>query len=140
MTKFLPFAYDRDGFYTNDKNFIITGKSHLKYLTGYFNSIVSAKWIYENCPKLGNNRRELRRVFFENIPIPVPSEEEETQIISLVNKMLSNQKHLRQAQTKRDTIQAKERIDRIGKQINTIFYRLYNLIPEEISLVEKQLN
>ena len=28
----------------------------------------------------------------------------------------------------------------IDKQINVIFYRLYNFTPEEISLVEKQLS
>ena len=49
MTKFLPFVYDRDGFFTNDKAFIITGGQHLKYLTGYFNSNVAAKWMRENC-------------------------------------------------------------------------------------------
>ena len=56
MTKFLPFVYDSNGFYTivhlkgyglikvfkivslNDKSFIITGENNLKYLTGYFNS------------------------------------------------------------------------------------------------------
>ena len=47
MTKFLPFVYDSNGFYTNDKSFIITGENYLKYLTGYFNSRIAAKWIRE---------------------------------------------------------------------------------------------
>ena len=38
MTQFLPFSYDEDGFYSNQKCFIITGKSHLKYITAYLNS------------------------------------------------------------------------------------------------------
>ena len=36
MTKFLPFIYDPNGFYTNQKCFIITGGNSLKYLMGYF--------------------------------------------------------------------------------------------------------
>ena len=141
MTKFLPFAYDQDGFYTNQKCFIITGESHLKYITGYFNSTISAKWIYENCPKLGSKTRELSKVFFENIPIPVPNKKEQRQIDSLVDEVLSNQKHLSQTKTRHDKILVKERIDKIDKidkQINRIFYRLYGLTSEEISLVEKQ--
>ena len=70
MTKFLPFVYDLDGFYTNQKIFIITGGNYLKYLTGYFNSKVAAKWIRENCPELQGGTRELSKIFFENIAIP----------------------------------------------------------------------
>ena len=51
MTKFLPFVYDENKFYTNQKCFIITG-NNLKYLTGYFNSKYSSKWIKKNCPEI----------------------------------------------------------------------------------------
>ena len=57
MTKFLPFVYDPHGFYTNPKCYIITGGDYLKYFTGYFNSRIAAKWIHENCPKLGADRK-----------------------------------------------------------------------------------
>ena len=37
MTKYLPFVYDEEGYFCNQKCFIITGQ-HLKYLTAFFNS------------------------------------------------------------------------------------------------------
>ena len=68
MTKYLPFIYDEFGFYTNDKAFIITGKS-LKYLTCFFNSKLFKYCFSNNFPNLGEDRRELRKVFFEKIPV-----------------------------------------------------------------------
>ena len=92
MTKFLPFVHDPNGFYTNQKNFIITGENYLKYLTGYFNSKVAAKWIRENCPELQGGTRELSKVFFENISIPPITEANQylvTEIEERVDKILA---------------------------------------------------
>ena len=127
MTKFLPFVYDSNGFYTNDKSFIITGGKYLKYLTGYFNSRIAAKWIRENCPELGGGR-ELRKVFFENIPIPPVT--------------AANRHHVAQIETWVDQILAAKDTDpdadvsELEKEIDQIVYLLYNLTPEEIAIVE----
>jgi len=37
MTKFLPFVYDKNGFFTNQKCFIITG-DNVEFLTAFLNS------------------------------------------------------------------------------------------------------
>ena len=37
MTKYLPFYYDEQGFYQNDKSFMITG-THVSYLAAFLNS------------------------------------------------------------------------------------------------------
>ena len=127
MTKFLPFVYDSNGFYTNDKSFIITGENNLKYLTGYFNSRVAAKWIRENCPELQGGTRELRKVFFENILIPPITEANQhlaTQIETRVDQILDAKR------TDPD-----ENVCELENQIDQIVYLLYDLTPEEIAIV-----
>ena len=132
MTKFLPFVYDSNGFYTNDKSFIITGENNLKYLTGYFNSRVAAKWIRENCPELQGGTRELRKVFFENILIPPITEANQhlaTQIETLVDQILAA----------KDT-DPDANVCELENQIDQIVYLLYDLTPEEIAIVEAAEN
>ena len=128
MTKFLPFVYDMDGFYINQKIFIITGGNYLKYLTGYFNSKVSAKWIRENCPELQGGTRELSKVFFENISIPPVTEANHhlvTQIENLVDQILS---------AKRTDPNAN--VSDLENEIDQIVYLLYDLTADEIAIVE----
>ena len=68
MTKFLPFYHDKKGFYQNDKSFMITGKN-LSYLTAFLNSSLF-KWCYlDNFPELQGGTRELRKIFFDKIPV-----------------------------------------------------------------------
>ena len=132
MTKFLPFVFDPNGFYTNDKSFIITGEKYLKYLTGYFNSKVAARWIRENCPELQGGARELRKVFFENIPIPPVTEANQhlvTQIETRVDQILAA----------KDTNPDAD-VSELEKQIDQIVYFLYDLTDEEIAIVEAAEN
>ena len=69
MTKYMPFAYDNQGYLTNQKCFIMTGV-HLPYLTAFLNSNIF-KICYRDCfPELQGGTRELSKIFFENIRIP----------------------------------------------------------------------
>ena len=69
MTKYMPFAYDNQGYLTNQKCFIMTG-AHLPYLTAFLNSNIF-KICYRDCfPELQGGTRELSKIFFENIRIP----------------------------------------------------------------------
>ena len=131
MTKFLPFVYDSNGFYTNDKSFIITGENNLKYLTGYFNSRVAAKWIRENCPELQGGTRELRKVFFENILIPPIIE--------------ANQHLATQIETQVDQILDAKRTDpgadvsELENKIDQIVYLLYGHLATQIETQVDQI-
>lgn len=76
MTKYLPFIYDETGHFGNDKTFIITSQDEsfsLKYLVAILNSKLAKLWIRRHCPELGEDRREIRKVYFENFPIPADS-------------------------------------------------------------------
>ena len=68
MTKYLPFYYDEKEFYQNDKSFMITGKS-VAYLTAFLNSSLFKYCYLNNFPELQGGTRELRKIFFDKIPV-----------------------------------------------------------------------
>ncbi|HAO09299.1 MAG TPA: restriction endonuclease subunit M [Chryseobacterium sp.] len=80
MTSIFPFMYDETGMLTNQKCFILTAHDEsvsLLFLTALFNSSLAKIWIWWNCPELGDNRRELSKVYFEHFPVP-PANEAQT--------------------------------------------------------------
>ena len=129
MTKFLPFIYDPNAFYTNQKCFIITGGNHLKYLTGYFNSRIAAKWIRENCPELQGGTRELSKIFFENISIP-PVTEANQHLVAKIEERVDKILAIKHTNPNADT-------GALENEIDLIVYSLYDLNPEEIAIVEE---
>lgn len=76
MTKFLPFIYDETGYFPNAKCYSMTGES-LKYLTAFFNSRLFKFCFIDNFPTLGEDRRELQKRCFENIPVKRISKDEQ---------------------------------------------------------------
>lgn len=79
MTSVFPFMYDESGMLGNDKSFILTAQDDsvsLLFLTAVFNSSLAKLWIWWNCPELGDNRREIRKVYFEHFPVPNATDEQ----------------------------------------------------------------
>jgi hypothetical protein len=74
MTKYIPFYYDEKGFYQNDKSFMITGKT-VAYLTAFLNSSLFKFCFLNNFPELQGGTRELRKIFFDKIPVMHVSKE-----------------------------------------------------------------
>ena len=83
MTKFLPFYYDTKGFYQNDKTFMITG-NHIAFLTAFFNSSLFKYCFIDNFPELQGGTRELRKIFFDKIPVITIDETTEERFQNLV--------------------------------------------------------
>ena len=126
MTLFLPFIFDKNRFYTNDKGFIITSKTlNLKFLTAYFCSKFSSKWIRENCPELQGGTRELRKVFFENIPIPQFSQAIENLFVKRLDKIVSLKSE------GKDTTA-------LEQQIDNLVYKLYELTYQEVKAIDPE--
>lgn len=75
ITKYLPFYYDtKDHFYINNKAFIITSETvNLSALTAQFNSSLFRFCFKDNFPDLLGNSYELRKIFFDKIPLKHPS-------------------------------------------------------------------
>ena len=79
MTSMFPFIYDEQGFFGNDKTFMITAKDNmvnLKYITAILNSRLCKLWIWYNCPELQGGTREIRKVYFENFRIPIDCDQQ----------------------------------------------------------------
>lgn len=68
MTKYLPFVYDENKFLANPKCYILTGE-HIAYLTALLNSSLFKYCYKDNFPTLGEDRRELQKIFFDKIPV-----------------------------------------------------------------------
>ena len=112
MTKFLPFYLDKKAFFQNDKSFMITGKN-LSYLTAFLNSSLF-KWCYlDNFPELQGGTRELRKIFFDKIPVMQVEKNIETEFDILIKEI-------------QETYSI-EKAQRIDKKI----FELYGLSDEE---------
>jgi hypothetical protein len=127
MATELQAALDKDKMYCNQKAFIITGKN-TKYITALLNSRVEFWYFKRIGATLGSSGYEMSKIFMENLPIPPITPENQplvSQIESLVDQILAR---------KRDDPHADTRD--LERAIDDIVYRLYDLTPDEIRLVE----
>jgi hypothetical protein len=79
-------------------------------------------------PKLGNDGYEVRKVFFENTPIPKITDQNKKdieEINKLIDQILLAKKENEDADTKQ-----------LEKEIDQLVYGLYDLTPEEIEIIE----
>ena len=112
MTKYLPFYYDENSFYQNDKSFMITGK-HLSYLTAFLNSSLFKFCFVDNFPELLGGTRELRKIFFDKIPVKKVSDNVDAEFRKLVLDIQADYS------------------DEKAKTIDQKIFDLYGLTPEE---------
>ncbi len=117
------FAWDEDGYYFNQKTFIIPDAT--KYLLGILNSSVIG-WLFNKLlAKLQNGYFEPSALFMKDFPIPVTTDIHE--IETLVNEILLGQ-----------ALNNNTDVSDLEHRIDQIVYQLYGLTPEEISLIEGQ--
>ncbi|MBD2705303.1 type II restriction endonuclease [Spirosoma sp. BT702] len=122
ITKFLPFVYDEKKYFLNNKTFFMVG-SHLKYLASLFNSTLFKAIFKGYFPDLGEDRRELRKVFFEQVKIIIPAFIIEETLGAIVDE-ISVRKGMAASTAK------------LEAEIDHIIYKLYNLNEEEIEFVK----
>ena len=126
MTKFLPFVIDLEGlYYHNDKSFHIVA-DRIYWLGAFLNSRLFSYCFRDNFPELLGGTRELRKVFFDKIPVKQLTAEEEKPFEELVTQILNLKHHNYLADT-----------HSFEKQIDQMVYKLYHLTDEEIAIVEK---
>ena len=112
MTKYIPFYYDEMKFIQNDKSFMITG-NHIAYLTAFLNSSLFKFCFLDNFPELQGGTRELRKIFFDKIPVLQVSDSENEAFEELVRN-----------------IQQSYSIG-VAKEIDERIFELYGLSQEE---------
>ena len=96
MTKYLPFCYDETKALANQKCYIMTSRDtsiSLKFLTAVFNSKLIKLWIRCVCPELGEDRREIGKVYFEKLHVPIDAQQP---FIALADTMLSLKSQLQE--------------------------------------------
>ncbi|HUQ96973.1 MAG TPA: TaqI-like C-terminal specificity domain-containing protein [Chitinophagaceae bacterium] len=134
------FTYDVDGWYTNQKCFVISLDD--KYLLGILNSKIDYLLFDRFLPKLRGGFYEPNYVFFKSFPIKKIdfSNKEEKQlhdeIVKLVDTMLSLNKEKQQTTLPEKLEALQHRIQHTDVKLNKLVYQLYNLTPEENALVE----
>jgi len=117
MTKYLPFYLDTEGYYQNDKSFMIIG-NNISYLTAFLNSSLFKFCYIEDFPELQGGTRELRKIFLDKIPVLLISDT----INNLFEKMINTvQLKSSQNQNTKD----------IEVEIDNLLFDLYNLTSQE---------
>jgi len=123
MTKHLPFVYDDQiGYVCNDKAFIVSGE-HLKYLTGVLNSSLWKFAFKDRFPELLGDTREVRKVFFDKIPVKKPVGDFESLISNLVDEII------RAKRNSQDT-------SGMERQMDLMVCHLYGLTLDESRIID----
>ena len=122
MTKYLPFVYDKGSFFINDKAFIITGE-HLDYLTAFLNSKLFKFCFRDSFPELLGGTRELRKIFFDFIPVRKVNEETNKLFKGFIDEIFKK---------KSKGESTKELEDKIDDEI----FKLYDITIPEITLIK----
>ena len=78
QTTHLSFYLDTEGFYINQKAFMIVGK-HLGYLTAFFNSALFRYCFTDNFPIIQGAGREMNESIFKRIPVKDVTDKEDVE-------------------------------------------------------------
>lgn len=116
MTKYMPFVYDENGYFTNPKCYIATG-SHLAYLVSFFNSSLFKYCFRDDFPVLFGGARELQKVYFDQIPVLEVDDATDAEFRELVLDI------------------QKEYSDEKAKAIDQKIFDLYGLTQEERDMI-----
>ncbi len=78
ITKWLGFYFDKtDHYFPNNKAFVINSRGDsLDYLAAFFNSTLFRCCFMDDFPTQGEDRRELRKIFFDKVPVKKPTKDQ----------------------------------------------------------------
>jgi type I restriction-modification system DNA methylase subunit len=151
------FTYTDFDTYVNRTFMVIkTDRINQKYLTGILNSNLIAFWLKYKGKMQGNNY-QIDKTPLENLPLINPSIETQEKIADLVNSIISDIQKSSDYQELLDKAKAENNFDReiqltkeleqltaeLGKaesEINSTIYELYQIEPNEIATIEKNIN
>jgi len=137
MTSVFPFTYDENGFFGNDKSFILTAQDEsvsLPFLTAVFNSSLAKLWIWYNCPELQGGTREIRKVYFEHFPVPKATDEQTETLAKLALNRTKLTADLQETTSKFiRTIQRKFSIEKLSNKLQKWYLLTYAEFIKELS-------
>jgi hypothetical protein len=121
-------AYDEENFYyanTLHGTAIADKAYHPHYLLGVLNSRITTWYYRSNTDEEGKVFAQIKIELLREMPIPRADKDQQRPVIQFVGKILT----VKQRDPDADTTVLEQEIDRL-------VYRLYDLTPEEIKLVE----
>ena len=135
------------GTYVNDNNYddktvtlIWDSKVNLKFLLGFFNSKLVNWFAHRYLWNRSQLTMEFMYEYARNFPIRIPDKNQEKNIVSLVDQMLSLQKKLHEFKLSgNEKERLEQQINNIDYEIDQEVYKLYGLTKEEIKIVEESL-
>jgi len=128
------FGYNDIPWYASADVYFLTRKVNdisLKYLLALLNSKPFYLWLYYRGKRKGE-MLELYQTPLSEIPIKKTAETDQKQFIEIVDKILAISK----SSDFLENSAKKEEVKKYEKQIDQLVYKLYDLTPEEIMIVE----
>lgn len=134
------FAFDPSGYYANNKTYIIPIAD--LYLLGLLNSALLRLFIHSVSTDLQGSSFNFSAVFVERTPIRTidlnnaQDVSRHGSLVSLVEQMLELHRQLAAARTSHEKTALQRQIEATDGQIDALVYELYDLMEEEIGIVE----
>jgi len=138
VTRQFSFVIVPKGWYILDSMAFLVGDS-LKYILGLLNSTLIDYYIKTYVHLYSDKGFLLSNQYVEKIPLPPITSQNQSiaqKIEMLVDKILSLTQSEDYPENKEKQLQVKE----YEKEIDHLVYKLYNLTPEEIELIEKNVS
>ncbi|OCL96076.1 Eco57I restriction-modification methylase domain-containing protein [Aliarcobacter thereius] len=148
------FEYDKNGYYLDKTAFLIEG-NNLKYIISILNSKSLLHYMKQSIRQVGQGY-QLSKIFVEVFPIPKIDEESQKPFIKLVDEILEAKQKIKDYKPLLDEaiknnnfdreIALKKELENLEnicttneKTIDQMVYKLYDLTPDEIKIVEGNL-
>ncbi|RKY40205.1 MAG: hypothetical protein DRP85_09020 [Candidatus Makaraimicrobium thalassicum] len=103
-----------------------------EYTLAILNSILSDFYLQNHSSRFQNGYFSYAKRFIEKIPIKEITHEEQQPFINIVDQILSITKD----DDYPDNLEKQVRVEELEKEIDKLVYKLYDLTPEEIAIVE----
>lgn len=130
-------TFDNENYYVKDVLVVLDSKKcekHLLYLVGILNSKMMKLYYETSFPTLHVQRNELA-----SLPIvPYVESPISNSITTLVLDIVAAYKYQNVSKLPQEQIVIKRRITSIADKIDQLVYQLYDLTPDEISIIESQ--
>jgi len=139
IVKSASYAFDTDGFYSNDKTCIIPTED--KYLLGLMGSKVVDFYMHSISSTKQGGYFEYKPMYIAKLPIRAIDSNDSADVslrdrmIELVNQMLDLNRKLAESKIPQARQMLKRQIEQTDKQIDQLAFQLYDLTNEEINLV-----
>ena len=124
------FAFDKESFFHNDALYMIPGAN--EYIVAILNSLCSWWFLSQICTDLQNGYLQAFKENLFQIPVPNVSIKQQIQIINIVELILTMVSNANYSESGEKQAKVKE----YERQIDQMVYKLYDLTPEEIAIVE----